>query len=76
MRKLTRKGYGRINTREGGRHVRHWAHKLAFEVLRGEPVPKGMELDHKCRHRDCINPGHLEIVTKAENLKRRGARPW
>ena len=46
------------------------AHRIAFILVVGT-VPAGMELDHLCRNRSCCNPGHLEPVTKAENLRRR-----
>jgi hypothetical protein len=34
------------------------------------PVPSGMELDHLCRVKACVNPDHLEPVTHAENMRR------
>lgn len=37
------------------------------------PVPVGLQLDHLCRVRRCINPDHLEVVTNAVNSAR-GAR--
>lgn len=45
------------------------AHRVAWQLLRG-PVPEGLDLDHLCRVRICCNPGHLEPVTRSENLRR------
>lgn len=40
-----------------------------YEYYRG-PIPDGLELDHLCRRRDCVNPAHLEPVTSSENKRR------
>ena len=45
------------------------AHKHTWEQENG-PVPAGLELDHRCRIRVCINLEHLEPVTHAENMRR------
>lgn len=45
------------------------AHRLSYEMVRGE-VPLDMSVDHLCRVRDCVNPAHLEIVTRGENVLR------
>lgn len=55
-------GYGRI-----GRAER--AHLMVYTLLVG-PVGRGLELDHVCRTRSCVNPEHLEPVTRAENMSR------
>jgi hypothetical protein len=46
-----------------------YAHRYAFENTKGA-VPKGLELDHLCRNRRCVNPDHLEPVTPRVNQLR------
>jgi hypothetical protein len=58
-------GYGRFF--DGGKGVQ--AHRFAYEMLVG-PIPDGLDLDHLCRVRHCVNPSHLEPVTRSENLRR------
>lgn len=65
----TVKGYGSFN--DGG-HTRQ-AHRVAYELSYG-PVPDGLEIDHTCGNRSCVNPQHLEAVTHSENLRRGAAR--
>lgn len=45
------------------------AHKFSYIHFKGQ-VPDGLEIDHKCRVRNCVNPDHLEAVTHAENVRR------
>lgn len=45
------------------------AHRLSYELEVG-PIPDGLVIDHLCRNRSCINPGHLEPVTHRINLLR------
>lgn len=46
-----------------------YSHRWAYEHLVG-PIPEGLELDHLCRVRHCVNPDHLEPVTRRENFLR------
>ena len=62
---LNDKGYGRFYL--DGKNVR--AHRWAYEHYR-EPIPVGLDLDHLCRVRCCVNPWHLEPVTKGVNVLR------
>lgn len=45
------------------------AHRLAWEDVHG-PIPDGLTIDHTCRVRTCVNVDHLEVVTRAENIRR------
>lgn len=45
------------------------AHRLSYEEFVGK-IPAGLDLDHLCRNRACINPQHLEPVTRAVNVQR------
>ncbi len=49
--------------------VSHLAHRVAYEVLVG-PIPEGLTIDHLCFNKLCVNPAHLEPVTRRENIRR------
>jgi hypothetical protein len=66
----SRKSYGvagvvSANGRGGGKH----AHCVIYELLVG-PIPNGLQLDHLCRIKPCVNPDHLEPVTNIVNQER------
>jgi hypothetical protein len=46
------------------------AHRYFYEKLVG-PVPEGRELDHLCRNKACVNPGHLDPVSHQVNVRRK-----
>lgn len=58
-------GYGTLCWDEGSA----CAHRIAFR-LSGYKVPRGYEVDHLCGKRHCVNPTHLEAVTKRVNILR------
>jgi hypothetical protein len=60
-------GYGQFYASPDARTVR--AHRFAYELFVGS-VPDGMVLDHLCRVHECVNPAHLELVTRKENCRR------
>ena len=45
------------------------AHRFSYELLRG-PIPPGLEPDHLCRMRWCVNAWHMQPVTRQENTLR------
>lgn len=58
-------GYGQM--RVADRKV--YTHRFGYELLIG-PIPEGLQIDHLCRVRHCVNPAHLEPVTAQENSLR------
>jgi hypothetical protein len=58
-------GYGHVSF-----HNRNWlAHRLIYTWL-VSPIPDGMDIDHLCRYPSCVNPAHMEVVTRRENSRR------
>jgi hypothetical protein len=65
---LDRDGYGTFYLRRKNRR----AHRVAWFSLNG-PIPDGHVVNHVCRKRSCVNPQHLTLVTRLENVMRDSA---
>jgi len=69
---IRKDGYCQIQL-TGKRAPKVLGHRLSYEHFVG-PVPEGLELDHVwergCRFRSCVNPAHLEPVTRSVNILR------
>ena len=61
----TRNGYG-VTTVSGTSTL---AHRASYTMFVG-PIPPGLQLDHLCQVRPCVNPEHLEPVTATVNVRR------
>ena len=67
---ITETGYGLASYRDdSGQRRTIRAHRLVYQQLVG-PIPAGLEIDHMCRVRRCVNPEHLDVVTRRENQLR------
>lgn len=70
-----RNGYGRITTgsRTDGTRRTSSTHRVSYELEYGE-IPEGMEVCHKCDNPSCINPKHLFLGTRQDNVNDREAK--
>lgn len=59
------KGYGHATTKDGRTIT---AHRLAWELYNDKQAPKGIDVAHDCHNRPCINPLHLHLATKSQNM--------
>lgn len=60
-------GYGRLMESIGNRKTKQlMAHRFAYEQVIGK-IEEGMTIDHVCRNKSCVNPAHMEVVTRGEN---------
>lgn len=67
--KLNRYGYGRFAVTDSEETKKERAvHRVTFELQNGE-IPEGLVVHHKCSNRICCNVEHLELTTRAENVR-------
>lgn len=65
-------GYGQIRWRSttaknGWTTIK--AHRAIYQLVTRGPIPEGMELDHTCNTRKCVNPLHMVVCTHHANVQ-------
>jgi hypothetical protein len=63
-------GYGQFALRHG---VQAQAHRYSYELAYGA-VPEGHDVHHVCHVRHCVNPDHLQALSRSDNLRLRKVR--
>jgi len=57
------KGYGKVWFAGAMR----WAHRVSYVLFVG-PIEAGQDIHHTCHSTMCVNPWHLQSVTRSENV--------
>jgi hypothetical protein len=67
----TRQSYGHGLLSVAGKNLK--AHRISYEIHVG-PIPAGLIIRHRCDNPPCVNPAHLEVGTRQDNVHDRDSR--
>ena len=68
-------GYAQVGWHEAGARTVTLAHRVVASAILGA-IPEGTTVDHLCKNRRCVNPGHLRVISNFENARRTNGRDW
>lgn len=57
---------GTLNTRGYGWFLCMGAHRFSWELQHG-PIPAGMTVHHLCFNKACVNPAHMQLLTRSDH---------
>lgn len=63
---VSKSGYGRFRVKGYAES----AHRVSYEISIGA-IPEGLDVDHVCRQKSCVNPDHLRAATRKQNMENR-----